>query len=216
MPIQLRKILQLLKHPSLTRFTCAMGIQGYLKDIGWINSYLLKMPVDNKNKPLPWVTYPFIDFIEDRLDTTMKVFEYGSGNSTLWYADRVAVVIAVEHDKFWYDKVLNTMPDNVTLNYQEIDKSGIYAEFAKNLNISFDIVIVDGRERIDCIKNAVDAIHSSGIIILDDSERDKYRKGIDFLKKEGFKQLDLWGIAPAVFFKKCTTVFYRSDNILGL
>ena len=44
------------------------------------------MPIDKNSNPLPWVTYGFIDFISERLNKSIDVFEYGSGNSTLWYA----------------------------------------------------------------------------------------------------------------------------------
>lgn len=206
----------LLQHPGLTKFTCSMGVQGYLKDIGWVNSFIRKMPVDGKGRPLPWVTYPFIDFIGARLDKTMRVFEFGSGNSTLWYADRVKAVVSVEHDRFWYDKISHTMPANVSLNYQAIGNDGEYAKSAANLETEFDIVIVDGRDRVNCIKNALQALRSSGVIVVDDSEREAYTEGLEFLKDQGFRRLDFWGIAPAVFFKKCTSVFYRDDNLLGL
>lgn len=193
-----------------------MGIQGYLKDIGWVDSFIRKMPVDGRGRPLPWVTYPFIDFIEARLNSTMQIFEFGSGNSTLWYADKVKSVVSVEHDRFWYDKISHTMPDNVSLNYQAIGNNSEYAKFATNLDIEFDMVIVDGRERVNCIKNALQALCNSGVIVVDDSEREAYREGLEFLKDQGFRRIDFWGIAPAVFFKKCTTVFYRDDNVLGL
>ncbi len=32
--------------------------------------------------------------------------------------------------------------------------------------------------------------------------------------ENGFKSLEFWGIAPTVLFKKCTTVFYKSNNCL--
>jgi hypothetical protein len=39
----------------------------------------------------------------------MKVFEYGSGGSTLFWAGHVKEVISVEHDKQWYDKLANEL-----------------------------------------------------------------------------------------------------------
>jgi predicted O-methyltransferase YrrM len=35
----------------------------------------------------------------------MRVFEYGSGGSTLFFGERAKVLVSVEHDREWY-KVL--------------------------------------------------------------------------------------------------------------
>src|SRR5258707_11961351 len=63
---------------------------GYLFDIGWTNSVATENVVGLSNKPLPWVTYPFIEFIAERLKNNLEIFEFGCGNSTLYYADKVA------------------------------------------------------------------------------------------------------------------------------
>ena len=64
----------------------ALKKEGYLYDIGWMQSMLTGKIVDRQNKPLPWLTYPFIEFIDNRLNSNLDVFEFGSGNSTFYYA----------------------------------------------------------------------------------------------------------------------------------
>jgi len=96
------KIIEVLSNPKLFKMLLSMNYNGYLKEIGWIESFKMKMPVDKDLKPIPWMTYPFIDFISDRLRPDMEIFEYGSGNSTLWFADRVKRVDVIEHDEKWY------------------------------------------------------------------------------------------------------------------
>ena len=88
--------------------------------------------------------------------------------------------------------------------------------FANNLGEEFDIVIVDGRDRVNCIKNSISSLSDSGVMILDDSERSEYIDGIQFLSLNNFKKLDFWGISPGLFYKKCTTVFYKQNNCLGI
>lgn len=193
-----------------------MNANGYLKEIGWINSSNKQMPLDEHNNPLPWVTYPFIDFIEERLTNKLEVFEFGSGNSTLWYAGKVRFVTSVEHDDAWYKKIKSTMPNNVALHYQQLEYAKEYAAFAASQHKRFHIIIVDGRDRVNCIMNAVNSLTEDGVIVLDDSERVPYQEGIDFLIMKGFKKIDFWGISPGFFYKKCTTVFYRPDNCLGI
>src|SRR3989339_318086 len=117
---KIRKIIDITCQPKLIKQLLSMNSSGYLNEIGWINSFKNKMPIDKDSNPIPWVTYSFIDFISERLNTNMDIFEYGSGNSTLWYAKKVSSVTSVEHDKKWFEKIKNSMPQNVNLNYQEL------------------------------------------------------------------------------------------------
>jgi len=213
---RIKKILNVVLQPKLLKQLMSMGTSGYLYEIGWIESFKRGIPVDKDGDPLPWVTYSFIDFISERLNKNMDIFEYGSGNSTLWYAKRVNSVISIEHDKKWFEKLKNNIPKNVTINYKKLIYGGEYAKFPKILERKFDIVIVDGRDRVNCIKYSLDVLKSKGVIVLDDSERVIYKDGIRFLIEKDFKRLDFWGISPGLFYKKCTTIFYKSDNCLGI
>lgn len=51
---------------------------------GWIRSLVECSPVDFKGNALPWLPYSAINLLQERLKEEMIVFEYGSGNSTLW------------------------------------------------------------------------------------------------------------------------------------
>ena len=62
----------------------------YLEQVGWFDSFFAQIAVDCNCKPIPWLTYPSIAFIDPRLSCEMSLFEYGSGNSTLWWAGHVA------------------------------------------------------------------------------------------------------------------------------
>jgi hypothetical protein len=213
---KLKKALKVLSNPKILRMLIGMNSNGYLKEIGWINSFNNQMPVDNDSNPIPWVTYGFIDFISNRLNTNMNIFEYGSGNSTLWYAKRVNSVDSIEHDQKWYEKIKHNMPHNVNINYIELVYGGDYSLFSQTMDRKYDIVIVDGRDRVNCIKNSIDSIKEDGVIVLDDSERTEYVEAINFLLDNNFKKIDFWGISPGLFYKKNTTIFYRDNNCLGI
>jgi hypothetical protein len=213
---KIKKIINLLANPKFVRQLLSMGSSGYLYETGWIQAFNEQLPIDKVGNPLPWVTYSFIDFIFCRLNKQMNIFEYGSGNSTLWYAKHVNSVVSVEHDKLWFEKIKNTMPTNVNIYYEKLIYGKKYSTFSKNIGRKFDIVIVDGRDRVNCLKSAVSSITNNGVIILDDSERENYKEGIDFLMQNGFKKIDFWGISPGLFYKKCTTVFYKNNNCLGI
>ncbi len=58
---------------------------------------------------LPWITFSAIQMLDNFLDGDMRVYEYGSGGSTLYFAQRVKEVISVEHDRPWFEKVLKAV-----------------------------------------------------------------------------------------------------------
>jgi hypothetical protein len=210
------RLIEVIQRPYLAKtLLMSSSIGGYLSEIGWVKSFLVKMPVDKHGNPYPWVTYPFIDFIGVRLNKSMNVFEYGSGNSTFYYADKVKSVISVEHDRLWYEQVKNKISDNVTLIYQDLD-TGNYSMTVGMQQKLFDIIIVDGRDRINCLKQSINALSEEGIIVLDDSEREIYVEGIVFLKDNGFNKIDFWGISPGLLYKKCTSIFYKQGNCLTI
>ena len=57
----------------------------------------------------------------------------------------------------------------------------------------YDVVIIDGRDRVNCIKQSIKALSTEGVVLLDDSHREKYKEGIDYVKNNGFRSLDFEG-----------------------
>ena len=51
-----------------------------------------------------------------------NVFEYGCGNSTLWWAKNVKFIKSVEHNKDYYKHVVNRLPDNASLSFRPLGK----------------------------------------------------------------------------------------------
>lgn len=211
-------LIKVLTNPSHLRALLSFDKKGYLADIGWFKAFDTKSPVDGDGNPIPWVTYSFIDFIKTRLTKQHTVFEFGSGNSTYFYSKYAGEVVSVEHDKEWYNKIDSSAakPDNSELIYCELIRGGDYCRMPLKLNKKFDIIIVDGRDRVNCCKQGISALTSNGVMVLDDSEREDYKKGVDFLLSQGFKHLLLSGISPGLFYRKSTSVFYKADNCLDI
>lgn len=194
----------------------SFGVKGYLAEIGWFKAFETKSAVDEKGNPIPWVTYSFIDFIKERISKAHSVFEFGSGNSTLFYAAHAGKVISVEHDEEWYRKMERLKIGNSELIYKTLEIGGEYCRAPLNLSQKFDIIIIDGRDRVNCCKNCLNALSDSGVLVLDDSEREEYAQGIIFLQEQGFKHLSFSGISPGLFYRKATSVFYRDNNCLKI
>ena len=211
---KINTIFKLLFEPKTISALVSQRYTGYLLDVGWFNSFKSNNALDKENNPIPWFTYPIIDFISDRLSKDLEILEFGAGNSTLFFAQRVKTVVSIEHNEKWYKKISQLSPQNVKI----ILESNLhnYSKKASVLNKKFDVIIIDGEKRNSCIINSVALLSESGVIVLDDSEREEYRSGISYLRQNNFKSIDFWGIAPGILFKKCTTIFYKRDNYLGI
>ncbi|NBF03289.1 FkbM family methyltransferase [Pseudomonas sp. Fl5BN2] len=186
-----------------------------IKAYGWERSATAYASIDAESNPIPWITYPAIDFLASRVNRNMKVFEYGSGNSTLWWAKRVGMVSSVEHDFSWHEKVKAELPENANLKYIELSYDGDYCR-ALACGQDWNIIVVDGRDRVNCLKQSIEKIANDGVILLDNSDRDEYKEGIDFLLNHGYRKLEFRGLAPIVTYISETSIFYKPDNCLGL
>lgn len=190
-------------------------LNSQLKEDGWFNTFYKKESVDKNNNPIPWYSYSFIKFLEPRLKKEFSVFEYGSGNSTLWFSKRVKTVKAVEHDKNWYEKVKANLPANAEIVYREREDNYYAKEVSASEN-KYEIIIIDGVARNNCVYESVNSLSQNGVIIFDNSEREDYKSSIEFLFSQGFKKIDFWGMCPVTPINTCTSVFYKDGNCLGI
>jgi hypothetical protein len=189
---------------------------GPLKDDGWFRSFRERASVDADGNPIPWITYPAIEFLGKRISKQMSVFEYGCGKSTLWWASRVKEVISVEHDKGWYEKIAPTVPQNVTINHVALEYGGAYAKEITAYKKKFDIIVIDGRDRINCAISSLGSLKNDGVIVWDNSDRKEYEEGIKLLLDSGFRKLEFIGMCPIVNFKSETGILYKNNNVLNI
>lgn len=188
---------------------------------GFYLSFLKRVPcrlVDNKLVYLPWLNLPIIAFLDQRIRKSHKLFEFGCGYSTLYFSNLAKNVVSVENNLIWFNRISKMLMQkdiqNVSIIHKELSNG--YAKCIKSFSEEFDIIFVDGRHRVDCIKNSIGNLSSQGVIILDDAERNKYSNGCDFLQKNGFRRLDFWGLKLGATVFKPTTIFYKDNNCLGL
>ena len=187
--------------------------RSYLLASGWARSYREKAPVTRNGEPLPWYTYPAIRFLEQRVRPELRVFEFGAGNSTRWWAERVDHVVSREHDRDWIERIRKTLDrPNVRLEYQPVG-SDAYVAAPEDQH---HVMVIDGRRRVECARNCLEALTDDGIVIWDNSDRDQYSEGFDLLTDRGFRRLDFWGVVPGGVKEISTTLFYRERNCLGI
>jgi hypothetical protein len=190
--------------------------KGYLFDMGWFESYRQKAAIDREGRPIPWITYPSLTFLDERVKRDFVVFEYGSGNSTLWWAQRSNSVISCEHDPAWYAQVLPRIPPNVELNHVALEYGAAYSSLIKQYTNRFDVVFIDGRDRVNCVRNSLDALKPNGVLILDNSDVESYGPALELMQAKGFKRIDFVGPGPITTAVWHTSIFYRDGNCLNI
>ena len=187
-----------------------------LQTSGWLKSLQLGKPVNNELKPIPWYTYSAIEFIEDKIKEDFIVFEYGSGQSTLWWAEKVANLTAIESNKTWFNYLQNNLSQysNISLNLVE-DKEDYINAISSFPDQYFDVIIIDGDDRNHCVKKAHSKLKEGGFIIYDDTDREEYNEILLFLESQGFYRLDFPGMTPCLTYKNCTSVLFKDINLIS-
>lgn len=196
-------------------------------------------PIDDE---LPWLTFSSIDQIKSHINHDSRVFEYGAGGSTLFFAKSVTQLVTVENDIKWAkvvnpaliknenmdDQILLVVPEqnqrDTLLNSDEIayiSESGSYrGKVFKNYvevidkfpDNYFNLILIDGRARKSCIVHSIPKLCSNGLLILDNSEREEYIQSVNSSDLVKWKRKDHWGPGPYNDYFWRTTIWTKSLN----
>jgi hypothetical protein len=164
----------------------------------WLRSLIAKADFDDLVRlDVPWWTLDAVreidDFLHSRPDA--RVFEWGSGASTLWLARRAAEVVSITHDNTAYDRVLDRLEGDapVTLRHVPAQDAGRvgsrrrgftcqrfdrYAGAIRAVSGEFDLIVIDGRAREACLAEAKARLAPGGVILFDDFKRRRYRMAV--------------------------------------
>jgi hypothetical protein len=188
----------------------------YLQVTGWLESFRRGYPCDADGNVLPWMNYSVVQFLNERLSRELRVFEFGSGFSTQFYAERVASVQSVEDNPRWFELMGPKLPANASVVLQAADVDGAYCRAISQFESRYHLVVVDGRDRVNCFAQSIAKLTEDGVILLDDSARAKYSHAIAIGRDAGFKVLHFEGLKPTATGLHRATLFYRANNCLGL
>lgn len=133
-----------------------------------------------------------------------RVFEYGSGASTAWLARRAGEVISVEHHQGWHALLGSLIPefDNIDLRHRELEGDA-YVGAIDEAGGLFDVIVVDGRRRVDCLARAIPHLKPGGIIVFDDTGRSRYRAAI---RSCGLNEVRHFGLSYCVPYPDFTSL----------
>lgn len=202
---------------SLTELRQSLLMLGMYRQIGWHRSVRAGLPVDVDGEALPWFSYPALQWLASVLRGSEHVFEYGCGNSTVWFSRHVAAVVSVEHDDNWIRQQRTRVGGNVEFIHRTCSGDEDWASgddpyvdaLAGYPTGRFDLVIVDGMARNSCVHAAINHLPDAGMIILDNADRPAHYPGVDALHQAGFGRIDFVGptVVQGVF--SSTSVFAR-------
>lgn len=142
----------------------------------------------------PWWPYEAITWVASALPPQPRVFEYGGGGSTLWLEDCGATVTVVEHDEQWNRQLAMRLSPRTRLLFRPPAESGTIASASLpgylddyvaaidgEADGSLDLVVVDGRARAECVRRAMPKVGPGGLLLLDDTNRERYRPAVNLL-----------------------------------
>lgn len=179
----------------------------------------MKTPPTKIPQLIPLYTPSSLKVLNEIISPDFKVLEFGSGHSTLWYGEKVKEVVSVEHNPKWHKFVSNLLEEKKLTNVDYKLVKRPYNTVAENYPDGyFDLIIIDGRDRVKCIKSSLNKLKVGGYLIFDNSDRKRYKEGIEFLshlshtthkcynpKKYGIKYPEDW-----------TTTIYLNKNFIDL
>lgn len=180
---------------------------------------------------LPWWTFDAIGAVERFLASrpNARVFEFGSGASTLWLAPRALEIHSVEHDRDWLAKVeartrtlanvtIRGVPGAKGSGSAHSGKPGFedccfddYVAAIREAGGTFDLIVIDGRARAACLAEARNWLAPDGIILLDNSKRARYQRAI---AKSGLERWRAAGLAVSLPYPDATTLLARNRETL--
>ncbi len=181
---------------------------------------------------VPWWTFAASDRIDALLHRRpgARVFEWGSGASTVWLAKRAGSVVAVEHDQSWAEMVDAALPANAKVQFvspQPIttqpapvrsDKAGFagldFSDYVAQIDVVgglFDVIVIDGRAREACLPRALDHLAPGGAIVFDNVDRVRYR---DAIHAQGPRITVTWtrGLTPCLPYPTRTALITLPES----
>lgn len=133
----------------------------------------------NGGEDLPCLTSSTIQFLDSYLTKQDNVFEYGSGFSTAWFAQRVGQMISVENDPYWFNLVSKKLSGFTNTQFFLIDSkqnctpiASVSWDYVHKINDykkeSFDFILNDGFARALVAIHSIDYLKKGGILCWDD------------------------------------------------
>ena len=183
--------------------TAAITPIRFSRKSGHWKSSIAMLAVDACGAPIPWYTYPAIDFLTQRNFAGKNILEFGGGQSTLWWSARAKSVLTIEEDLNWYNRLRTQVGSNVRLHHIPVDHvTRTFEPIGRVLDANdvraFDIIIIDGHLRRELAALSLSYLAQGGALIMDDAEGYGFYEEIKRKTVKGSISLDLLQVFPCV------------------
>lgn len=182
---------------------------------------------------VPWVPFDVCAWLKQHVSPASRVFEWGSGGSTVFLGSRAASLVSVEHELEWYRRVRTELERR---GLSRVDYRWIAAEpeppqgqqyssghsTARGLGFrayveaigafpdeSFDLILIDGRARTSCLGAAWGKVRRGGHVLLDNSDYARYQPFL--VAPEGFVRRDFVGVSPYGVAVRTQSTLWRRE-----
>jgi predicted O-methyltransferase YrrM len=148
----------------------------------------------------PWISYDAQAVLARHLGPESRVLEFGSGMSTVWFASRAGYVVSLEHDRHWYELIGRRLERFGNVEYRHVEDADTY--LAQTPDEQFDLIVIDGRERLVCAVFAMTHRAPGGIIYLDNSDKfpEPRELLLGFARKRALAVREFIDFAPTQLF----------------
>lgn len=197
----LKRLKKALLGLKIVKSVALFGRNGALHQLGW----------RSPSVALPWITFGAIDYLEHTIHPEKKVLELGGGSSTLWWAKRGNPVVTIETSKAWYDQLM-AKAEISEFNVKLILVEEINLEtLRKEIDGEYDVVIADhSGDRSGIVEIANEFLSANGLVVFDNSDREKYVHIKKLFSKHGFGYISFFGLVPGLRYATECTVFCRN------
>lgn len=157
----------------------------------------------------PWYVKSVLDELKTWDLKDKKVFEYGLGASTLWFVAKGAWVYGCDTNKEYLDAVGEAILARKWKGmFYYIEEKEVYVNHIYDRGCLFDVVIIDGVWRDDCVKPTLDCLKPGGILIFDnwmqpsvEMQSEETQRILTALEHKIYKQEGHLDWQTAIFYK---------------
>lgn len=177
----------------------------------YLSSAVIMTSFKNKGwgTPMPMLTIPFIDWFNFYDFSTWTFVEFGSGNSTNFFAKRTSKVTSFETDMEFFNNLKLTVEKNVRyshLSQYDMETGNFKLNIEKNT-----LVLIDAACNRNLLTTHVLSKGFPDILILDNSE--VYPLTRKNLINNNYMELLFYGFRFHEYQEGCTSVFFRQGAI---
>lgn len=174
---------------------------------------------------MPDIAEPALSWINENIHPTEILFEWGSGGSTFWFADRVKRIYSAEHQPAFFRYVkehyLYENYDNIHMLFAPEDAQAYpkfkdaydersYKRYSESIlaypSRSFDWIIINGKARHACLDLAFSAVRHGGVIVMNDTDKLEYGSAVNQHRNKAVEVLEFKGYKMPFMHQGHTTI----------